>query len=60
MVCGAAGDGGRSPDVCRYFRNDTGCGESAGKGRRAWNNPGIYDVCDDYFVPITGDVVKSN
>ena len=42
------------------FRNDTGCGESAGKGRRAWNNPGIYDVCDDYFIPVTGDVVKSN
>lgn len=30
------------------------------KGAGAWNNPGIYDVCDDYFVPITGDVVKSN
>ena len=27
---------------------------------QAWNNPGIYDVYDDYFVPVTGDVVKSN
>ena len=59
MVCGAAGNGSRSTNVCGYFRNDTGCRKSAGKGRRAWNNSGIYDVCDDYFVPITGDVVKA-
>lgn len=30
------------------------------KGAGLGINPGIYDVCDDYFVPITGDVVKSN
>ena len=34
--------------------------KAAGKRGRAWNNLGIYDVCDDYFIPVTGDVVKSN
>lgn len=60
MVCGAAGNGSRSTNVCGYFWNDTGCRKSAGKRGRAWNNLGIYDVCDDYFIPVTGDVVKSN
>ena len=60
MVCGAACNGSRSTNVCGYFWNDTGCRKSAGKRGRAWNNPGIYDVCDDYFIPVTGDVVKSN
>ena len=57
MVCGAAGNGSRSTNVCGYFWNDTGCRKSAGKRGRAWNNLGIYDVCDDYFIPVTGDVV---
>ena len=60
MVCGAAGNGSRSTNVGGYFWNDTGCRKSAGKRGRAWNNLGIYDVCDDYFIPVTGDVVKSN
>ena len=60
VVCGAAGNGSRSTNVCRYFWNNTGCRKSAGKRGRAWNNSGIYDVCDDYFIPVTGDVVKSN
>ena len=60
VVCGATGNGSRSTNVCGYFWNDTGCRKSAGKRGRAWNNLGIYDVCDDYFIPVTGDVVKSN
>ena len=39
------------PMYAVYFWNDTGCRKSAGKRGRAWNNPGIYDVCDDYFIP---------
>ena len=60
VVCGAAGDGGRSSDVCRYFRNNTGCRKPSCKRSGTWNNFDIYDVSHDHIIPVAGDAVKGN
>ena len=59
MVCGAAGDGGRSPMYADIFGTITGC-ESLWQRAQGLEQSWHYDVCDDYFVPVTGDAVKGN